>query len=69
MLSLVRFLHRLLEYTGTPQCLGCTLACDNLSLVSNVTATTQYSSEGEIPELFLDDEVDPDTVFHIASFT
>jgi len=62
MLSFLRFLYRLRVYCQAdhkPK--GGTLVCDNISLVNNVTGITAPAGDGEIPELFLDDDVDPDT--------
>ena len=69
MLSFLRFLYRLSVFCQYDRFLGGTLVCDNISLVNNVTGVLHAPGVGEIPELFIDDDVDPDTVFALASFS
>ena len=61
-------MYRLLTFCQHDSFLGGTLVCNNISLVNNVTGVLHAPGVNEIPELFLDDDVDPDTVFAIASF-
>lgn len=42
---------------------------NNLSLVNNITGVIQDTGTGDIPEFLLDNEVDPDTIYALASFT
>ena len=70
MLSFLRFLYRLRVYCqADDKPRGGTLVCDNISLVNNVTGQNHPVGSGEIEELFLDDDVDPDTVYSMASFS
>lgn len=54
---------------GRSQTRGGTLVCDNISLENNVTGQNHPAGTGEIQELFLDNDVDPDAVYLMASFS